>query len=303
VKRKVIQIAESTQLVSLPRKWALQHNLKKGDEVEVIEDGERVVIRAAKEAKPETTKIDVSKAVRLAERYLIAAYRSGYDEVEVIYDNPTMLQRLQHTASSILMGFEIVNQGERTCVFRNISSSLSSEFDNVLRRVFFITLALARNTHDAITQKRFERLTEGLALETTNNKFTLFCQRLLNKQGGGSYRLTTYLFLTIYQLEKIADHYKYICEHLLKAKNRKLHAKTLKLFQQANDQLNSYYELFYKYDLQKAEEIAKNYHTLEASAEHAFNDTPSSDDEIIHNLLSIVQLTFNLVGIRIGMEI
>ena len=303
MKRKVIQIAESTQLVSLPRKWALQHNLKKGDEVEVIEDGESVVIRAAKEARPETTTLNLTKAVRLAERYLIAAYRSGYDEVEVIYDNPIMLQRLQHTASSILMGFEIVSQGERTCVFRNISSSLSSEFDNVMRRVFFITLALAKSTYEAISQKRFDRLAEGMALETTNNKFTLFCQRLLNKQGGGSYRRTTYLFLTVYQLEKIADHYKYVCDHVLKSKSKKIHPKTVKFFQQVNEFFNAYCELFYKFDPQRAEELAKIYHALENTGEGAFADTPAFDDEIIHNLLSVVQLTFNLVGIRIGMEV
>ena len=32
VQRKVIQIAESTQLISLPRKWAVKHNIKKGDD-------------------------------------------------------------------------------------------------------------------------------------------------------------------------------------------------------------------------------------------------------------------------------
>ena len=35
MKRKVIQIAESTQLVSLPRKWALANNIRRGDELEV----------------------------------------------------------------------------------------------------------------------------------------------------------------------------------------------------------------------------------------------------------------------------
>ena len=33
MKRKVIQIAESTQLISLPRRWAMKCNVKKGDEL------------------------------------------------------------------------------------------------------------------------------------------------------------------------------------------------------------------------------------------------------------------------------
>ena len=38
MKRKVIQIADSTQLISLPRKWSLAHGIKKGDELEITDD-------------------------------------------------------------------------------------------------------------------------------------------------------------------------------------------------------------------------------------------------------------------------
>ena len=44
MKRRVIQIAESTQLVSLPRKWAKKYNIKKGDELEVEIEGSSVRI-------------------------------------------------------------------------------------------------------------------------------------------------------------------------------------------------------------------------------------------------------------------
>ena len=97
MKRKIIQIAESTQLVSLPRKWALRHGLKKGDEVEVIEEGDEVIIQTGKEAKQEAVTIDLTKSGRLAERFLITAYRSGYDEVRILYKDPDILQRLQKT--------------------------------------------------------------------------------------------------------------------------------------------------------------------------------------------------------------
>lgn len=303
MKRKIIQIAESTQLVSLPRKWAVLHNLKKGDEVEVVENGDSVIINSNKEAKPETTRLDLTKIERLAERYLIAAYRSGYDEVEVVYEDPSMLQRLQQLASSILMGFEIVNQSEHMCVFRNISSTLSSEFDNVLRRVFFITLALAKSTYEALDQKNYERLREGFALETTNNKFTLFCQRLLNKEGGGSHRRTNFLFLTVYQLEKIADHYKYICERVLKSKPKRIRPDILKLFEEVNKLLQGYYEFFYKFDAAQAEDLARTYARIESLGERTFTSAPSSEDEVVYDLLSIAQLTFNLVSVQIGLKV
>ena len=44
MKRKVIQIADSTQLISLPRKWAQKFNIKKGDELEVEEHDNKIVV-------------------------------------------------------------------------------------------------------------------------------------------------------------------------------------------------------------------------------------------------------------------
>ena len=43
MKRSVIQIANSTQLISLPRKWSLKFNIQKGDELEVEEEGNKLL--------------------------------------------------------------------------------------------------------------------------------------------------------------------------------------------------------------------------------------------------------------------
>jgi phosphate uptake regulator len=303
MKRRIIQIAESTQLVSLPRKWAVAHNLKKGDEIEVVESGDDLIIKTNASARSETTTIDVTKTPNLAVRYLIAAYRSGYDEVKVIYDDPKVFQSLQRVASSILMGFEIVNQGEQMCVFRNISENLHSELQNILRRAWLITLTLAHNVYDITAEQQYARVPEALTLETTNNKFTLFCQRLLAKFGDGSPRRTAYRFVAVYQLEKIADHYKYICEHLQRTKPRKIRKETLKLFKQVNELLGEYYEVFYKFDPQRADRLAKSYEQLQAFGEKCFESAPGSEDEIVHNLLAILQLTFNLVGVQLALEL
>ena len=59
MRRKVIQIANSTQLISLPRKWSLQFNIKKGDELEVEEQGSKLSI-AAKEQATNLSTVEVN---------------------------------------------------------------------------------------------------------------------------------------------------------------------------------------------------------------------------------------------------
>ena len=59
MKRKVIQIANSTQLISLPRKWSQKYGVKKGDEITINYDGVvyRYVVRDTATVAP--TKIEV----------------------------------------------------------------------------------------------------------------------------------------------------------------------------------------------------------------------------------------------------
>ncbi len=303
MKRKIIQVGNSTQLVSLPRKWALQRNLKKSDEVEVIEKGEDLIIRTHSIPKAESVTVDVRKLNLLVGRYLVAAYRSGYDEVRIQYDRPEILGFLQGLANKILLGFELVSQSEGTCVFRNVSENLSSEFDNVLRRVFFVTTELAKNAYAAVSDGALERLPEVLALEMTNNRFSLFCERLLNKFGEQTFRKTTYLFLTVYELEKIADHYKAICNHVGEERLRKIDKKILKLFGVVNHLLEQYSVLFYTFTKEKAEAAAALHTSILQVANRAFDSAPNRQDPIVHELLAAAQTMFHLVSIRIELEI
>ena len=41
MRRKVIQIAGSTQLISLPRKWAIRQGIEKGEELNIDEQGNK----------------------------------------------------------------------------------------------------------------------------------------------------------------------------------------------------------------------------------------------------------------------
>ncbi len=89
MKRRVIQIANSTQLISLPRKWTLQFGIKKGDELEVEEKGNKIEVSTEKSRDIEKVVLDVSDLDRSSLiYYLRAAYRRGFDMVEVRFNLP-----------------------------------------------------------------------------------------------------------------------------------------------------------------------------------------------------------------------
>ena len=71
IKRKVIQIANSTQLISLPRKWSQQYGINKGDEVNVDEQRSKIIISIEKAAELKSVEIDVTGLDRTTIIYYI----------------------------------------------------------------------------------------------------------------------------------------------------------------------------------------------------------------------------------------
>ena len=58
--RKVIQIADSTQLISLPRQWTKKYNVKKGDELEVVEKDNMLEVSTKRADQEMEITLDVS---------------------------------------------------------------------------------------------------------------------------------------------------------------------------------------------------------------------------------------------------
>ena len=86
MKRKVIQIAESTQLISIPRQWGKKYNIKKGDELEVIEKDNVLEISTKRTDQEMEITLDVTDLDKTCIAYIVrSAYRRGYDIIKVVF--------------------------------------------------------------------------------------------------------------------------------------------------------------------------------------------------------------------------
>ena len=149
IKRSVIQVANSTQLISLPRKWSQQYNIKKGDELEVEEQGNKLVVSTEKDLHLQNISIDVTGLDRTSILYhILTLYKRGYDEITVSFKEPytthfrtserKTVSSVLHDVVSRLTGFEIIQQKETFCVIREITEPTTREFESALRRVFIL---------------------------------------------------------------------------------------------------------------------------------------------------------------------
>lgn len=298
MKRKVIQIAESTQLISLPRKWAVQYGVKKGDELDVETQGDKIVVSQHGSNTVSRISVDVTDLKPFILRALAAVYKSGYDEVDLRFQDSAELVGIAAEVNQVLPGFEIIEQRPTSMQIRSVSVETESEFDNMLRRIFMITLSMAENVSELVRQRDYRKVRDALALEKTNNRLCNFCERLLNKYGYREHRNTTFIYCIVWELEKIADQYKYLCMYLEQAKPR-CNQQTIELLQETHHLLQAFYETYYRFDKDKVAFIATQRREMVDRISMLFGQ-PRQDYRCLHHILSIVQMIFNLLGCYFG---
>lgn len=306
MQRKVIQIANSTQLVSLPRKWAVRNNIKKGDVIEIEERENSLVLSPEDVQKPtKRTTIDLNKIEGSKQdfirSFLPLLHKCGYDEIEVLFDNPSIMKEIQERSKSMLSGYEIIEQSSERCLIKSVSKALESEFDALLRRTFLVTLSMSRGTLENIKEEKFKNLEEQLVLEETNNKLTNLCQRILNTSTYEEGK-TSFIYIVTWLLECVGDSYRDICIHLMDQKNIKMSKKLIDLFVQVNELFESYYDMFYKYSFTKFVAIKKKRKEINMGLYDLLTSTKNKPEiKVIMALITITQRIDDFLGSTNGL--
>jgi len=289
MKRKVIQLAGKTHVISLPSKWVKQHGIKKGDELEVEQKKKQIIVSTKKQLELDKAKLILDGPAELIRRKLNTAYKKGYDELEIYFENPHIMQTIKQELQTLL-GYEIIKQGEKHCIIKNIAGTLEQEFNNILRRIFIMLNEMGKDILDAINKQEFERLKEISTSEQTNDKLTNFCKRILNKKNDEQ---TNLQYCIVRELEKIADEHEAICYEI--TKNQQIDKKTIGLYQKANQLFRQFYEIFYKFQEKKAIQFTKNTHQLQKQIKQQIKKN-KKDGLVLHNIMNLVTRTNEAVG-------
>ena len=163
MKRKIIKQGHNTLTITLPSSWVRKFNLQAGKEIDLVERDNGLFITAEKTNENKRAEFDITGMdVPTVWKYFMAVYREGYDEVLIKFDkskmeNPykfftqhridrkygtetlkrTILEALQGFVNRFI-GYEIVEHGKDYVIVREMGELTSKEFDNCLRKIFFI---------------------------------------------------------------------------------------------------------------------------------------------------------------------
>lgn len=299
MKRKIMKIADTTYVVSLPLKWARENNVKKGDEIELEINGIDINLSIrAKEIKKSIFSKDLKNNLRTGQSYITSLYRKGVEEIDFKYNDPDYIKQIQKCISEQTIGLEIVKNSVNSCKIIDFSGKKDDEFDNTLRRSWLLLLGMAEEISELIEKKDFLSLERIYFQDKNINKFTNYCLRNLQEKNRifRSYK-STVLYHFIRCLEELGDEYHNFSEYI---KNKKQFDNTKNLTE-LNNVLREFYELFYKYSDDGLEELFNKTKKIRHDLE---KDHKNHDSISLHYLMGINsrirKLLSTLLEIQLG---
>ena len=328
MRRKIIKQGHNTLTLTLPSEWVKQMNLSAGTEVEVIDKDNGLFISTEKQAVNRKAEFDISKMdIPTIWKYFMAVYREGYSEVKVKFDpkgnleNPykfltvhrldyryekeknkkAMIEVLQGFVNRFV-GFEIVEHGQNYIVIHEMGDLTSREFDNSLRRVFLLIGQMAEETLFAIKSKNSSLLEHIHDVDINVDKFHDYCIRILNKIGNKEKRKASLLFSTLYLLELMGDEFKNISHHIYCSTKKLNFAKLEDLASSIKDQIDAFYDCFYKFDEEKIKKISEIDSRTYILVPKIYSGAGDEEKEIYHHLRMISRYINALLELRIEME-
>ncbi len=248
MRRKLVKQGRNALTITLPATWTKKFGLKAGDEVEIEEEGRSVIIGGQGEGRPRKASIDSTKiSERVLRWFLSGLHKGGWDEIEILFDKKETLDVIDDLIKNLLMGFAVVEQTGSRCLLKKVSMDMDTEFDSILRRAFLVTIAMGDSCISMIRENKLKEMKDLISLEKTNNQLTNFCERILNKKGYKDNDKTCFVYVIAWNLEKVCDYYKYVCEYLSDNPDAEIKEDVLKMMEEANNQIRSYNSLFSKF--------------------------------------------------------
>ncbi len=320
IKRKLINLAGSSFVVSLPKKWVELHNLSKKDSVNLLVEDDKIIISPDENIKELNKEVDISSLDKqMIELVILAYYRAGYSEIKLSFSNTTCsdlkfgrkvkIMKVVRSTVSKLIGVEVVKQTAHSCVIKEVVSSNASEFDNLLRRVFLLLLdysdlSLSLLKESKKESKRKYNLEEFSVDFETAERLVNYCLRLLRRSGYEVYDKVLFLYSYLNVVDELLSDYHFLINSvrsLKLSKSEKL--RVGKVLEKANALVRGMYALFYDFTFDKVNELYKLRREIFSSINKARRIFKSKNTLFVVDLIgAITNLTLKLVDLRLEME-
>ena len=286
MRRKVISLGRSTNVVSIPNSWCIQNKISKGDEIEMHENFNSLVI-SPMESKT-YAKLDVTNMSPMIKRILGSYYKSGFDKITVSFSTKEELYEVEEVIRDEFIGFEIISNSDDEITAKSVSEPNLEEFENMLRRMMLIITSMLESLLlDKLSDSDKDKV---ILADKDVNKIADYCRRTINKNSlwaiSKTLKRNPPLYFIVEQLEKIGDE----ARDLARCKNIENVSDILK---EISIYFNSFYDLFYRFELHKVSSFGEERCRLKKMIDERIKEGYFEELVICRNIL---EKTFDMNG-------
>lgn len=296
MRRKAIQLANKTIVVSLPAKWVKQQGIKKGDEIEVEEGDSRLFLST--ESKPSEIKktINIDEYGPMKNRIVLSNYLQGVDELELIFNKTEEIKEIKERVVNELIGFEIIKQTANSLILKDISGFSEQDLNRIISRIFLIIESTSKELLEALENKQ-EDLNHIISIDKETNRMAYYSIRILNKREHEEIKKLPILYSTILLLEKIGDLYRDLARYIM-GNNIKLSKEDLENLKLISELFLIIKKLYFNF---KKEDLVNLYSSYENIKKRIFSNLEKrkSDARLYmyysHLILEIVSINNDIL--------
>ena len=311
--RKLQFTGGSTYIISLPKRWIDQNQLKKGSVIRIREEegGLLSIIPTdtAIQQRPEETSIKVAAndPPDAVIRKTVSTYLVGYNIIHIKGESQKQLSTKQRReiktfSRNMLVGTEIVIDTPQELTLQVLLSYPELSVQSALRRMSIITASMQRDAITALKGLDRQHAKEVLITDNEVDRFNLYIvrqlktaiqnPRIINEIGLKNARDCLGYRLVTKSVERTADHAASIADNVLLMKN-KLEPKTIEKLEKMSNLAVSMFEnaieALFRQDYALAESIVEKTKDISSMEKEAVVSSQRIDVEDAPYLRLIIE--------------
>lgn len=285
----------------------------KGDELEVKEEGNKLLIATEETATKLSTielKVDGLDAESLI-FLLRGLYIRGYDQIKFTFVNSyffyyrlnkkVTISSVIHKEVAICQGLDIIQERRDLIVIKNISVSSIKEFDTLLRRIFLLLIDTANDLYIAAKNKDYVLLETFQDKHDTITRLINYNLKTLNTIGYSDHRNTIILFGILSSFDVVVDTLKNAARDIIEAK-MKLGSRAINILNKIHESIKLYYDLFYNFSHDKAEKFIRSRNEVVDAIKKQMNDLSKNDIRIVVMVEPALEVLRDTCSSRMAMQ-
>lgn len=258
MRRKIIK-QKTAFTLTLPIKWIREHKIDVNGELDIEEEGNKLILSAENKAKPEEISLNLVNSEMEYCRIMIENhYLKGYDILYVSFHDANVMPVIQNIVSN-LTGIEVVKQNKNSCVISQTAMPTTDEFKSLFNRCISILSYTLQIVEESITANTYDRIDEINQLTKDARRFLLFLTRTIHKHAIIEKNDESFMHLLLERFILIQHNQMYMYQKLSNLRTRFVNKKIEKTFLKAKNSFLTFIKQLHTQDISYFGSISKDW--------------------------------------------